>query len=378
MTDLTAYTADNPHEFALGICANLRETLGVDVLPILTSPAVPEPERIRRAAGLLLEGILDRADREQLNDFLSDPTDPAENPTIAWLLGLPAVPGAIEPEPNMAISEKDALTLQGYEGQKVYDYVFTLTKRFELMATSTTVGQLVAQMAAGAVISVGVPMAVGVIKALRAGSKLLAAMKLGITGIGMKTAITAVVVVLAALLFYLLYENPKKILGVVINNTDENFAVARWDQAGGNLHMEHGEMVNFMQDNSDGLDSPTLQLKQRVSFGPGDPDNIVFAGFYFADRNIGFRGAEGVAVFTSTTSSLSWAHMFAVPYTSDNGTNARWLDTPPDDLSKLYRDMYDSRKTRVDFTSNSFRFVSTVNNARGGVVACIAAINGPQ
>ena len=140
--------------------------------------------------------------------------------------------------------------------------------------------------------------------------------------------------------------------------------------------VEHGQMVNFMQDNEDGLSSPMLQLKQKLNFGPNDKDNMVFAGFYFADRNIGFRGAEGVVVFASKTSS-AFAHMFAVPYVNDNGTNMRLLSAPTDDLSKLYRDMYDSRQVRVDATSGSYRFTSTVNDAKGGVVGCVASIHGP-
>jgi hypothetical protein len=105
---------------------------------------------------------------------------------------------------------------------------------------------------------------------------------------------------------------------------------------------------------------------------------VVFAGFYFADRNVGFRGAEGVMVFTSQASSLLFAHMFAVPYVNDNGTNIRYLEARPTDMSKLYRDMYDSRQVRIDTTSNSYRLTATVNDARGGVVGCIASITGPS
>jgi hypothetical protein len=278
----------------------------------------------------------------------------------------------------MALSESDANIVISYQGDQLKTYLFNLTKRFENMANAQSVGVLVAEMAAGSIISVGVPAAVMTVKALRAGQTLLAAMRTGVLGIGMKTVITAVVVVLASLLLYLLWENPKKILGMVLNNTAENLVVNRWDAGDGDLHMEHGQMVDFMQDNEDGLNSPVIQVKQKLNFGPGDPDNVVFAGFYFADRNVGFRGAEGVMVFTSQTSSLLFAHMFAVPYVNDNGTNIRYLEARPTDMSKLYRDMYDSRQVRIDTTSNSYRLTATVNDARGGVVGCIASITGPS
>ncbi|MGI5211481.1 hypothetical protein [Plantactinospora sp. CA-290183] len=136
-------------------------------------------------------------------------------------------------------------------------------------------------------------------------------------------------------------------------------------------------MADFMEDHSDGnLDSPLVQLKQRLYFGEGVEDNVVWCGVYFADRNNGFRGAEGVMVFTSATanSTLKFAHMFAVPYTNDNGTNMR-LVSGDGDLSKLYREMYDSRRVRVDLVDSGYRLTATVNDARGGVVACIASIS---
>jgi hypothetical protein len=37
-----------------------------------------------------------------------------------------------------------------------------------------------------------------------------------------------------------------------------------------------------------------------------------------------------------------------------------------------------SVRVRVDTTSDKYRLVSTVDSARGGVVACIASISGPK
>lgn len=370
------YSEVSPREFALDVCAGLRIELGVDLVPILTATSLSGPARRKAACLALAEAIIDRAHRQGYQDFLDDPTDPVENPETAGLLGLGQPADEIDTEPNFVVSQHNARILAGYQGSTLRDYVFTLTKRFENMANASSIGVLVAEMASAAVISVSVPAAVATVKALRAKQTLLAAMRTGITSIGMKTAIAAVAAVLVALLLYLLFENPKKILGFVFNDTDDNFVVDKWRYAEGDLHMEHGEMVTFMEDHSTGdLDSPKIQLKARDFYGDGDGDNVVYAGVYFADRNIGFRGAEGVMVFSSTSSNLMFAHQFAVPYTNDNGTNIRLLNGGrPADLSKLYRAMYDARRVRYDYTESGYRLTSTVDDARGGVVACITSI----
>jgi hypothetical protein len=226
---------------------------------------------------------------------------------------------------------------------------------------------------------VGVPMAIGTIKALRAGMTVLNAVRAGITSIGLKTSIGAVVVVLVAFLLYLFLENPKKILGMVINDTDDHLIVKDWRKGvdGGtdsDLFMQHGHMVNFMQDNEEGLQSPQVQIRARAFFAEKDPDNVIFGGVYYADRNFGLRGAEGVMIFTAKNSSLRFAHMFAVPYFNDNGTNMRLLSGETGSIEQLYREMYDSRKVQLEFNDGGYHFRSGVDNARGGVVGCIGSI----
>ncbi|MGQ7334331.1 hypothetical protein ACTGXQ_13430, partial [Streptococcus suis] len=89
--------------------------------------------------------------------------------------------------------------------------------------------------------------------------------------------------------------------------------------------------------------------RQRFFFEPNDPDNVVFGGIYFADRNFGLRGSEGVMLFTSLNSPFSAAHLYAVPYVNDNGTNMRLMTGQKPNLETLFREMYDTRKVRVDF-----------------------------
>ncbi|MGQ7378966.1 hypothetical protein ACTGVF_11275, partial [Streptococcus suis] len=140
--------------------------------------------------------------------------------------------------------------------------------------------------------------------AWRGGATFLNALRAGITTLGMKTAITIIVIVLVAFLLYLFLENPKKVLALVFNDTAEDLVVTNWRAGveggtGGNLYVAHGHMENFMQDHASGdLDSPIVQIRQRFFFEPNDPDNVVFGGIYFADRNFGLRGSEGVMLFT--------------------------------------------------------------------------------
>jgi hypothetical protein len=137
--------------------------------------------------------------------------------------------------------------------------------------------------------------------------------------------------------------------------------------------MAFGHMAAFMKDNEEGLDSPAVQIRAMADFGPGDPDNILFGGIYFADRNFGLRGAEGVMLLTSKDEQLKFAHLFACPYFEDNGTYIGFPQ-PGQDIKSLYTDYYGKRKVSVDYTDKGYRLRANVNDARGGVVACIASI----
>lgn len=286
-----------------------------------------------------------------------------------------------ELEPNLSFTEHNFRILSNYQGDQVKNFLIQLTKRFESMANAKTPGQLALEIVGSSLVSVGTAMSKLTISAWRAGQPLLQAVRAGVTGVGLKTAVTVVIIILAALLLYLFLENPKKILGLICNDTDEDLIVKDWRKGvsggtGGDLYLEHGHMENFPEDHATGaLDSPLVQVRKRAFFGPGDEENVVFAGFYFGDRNFGLRGVEGVMLFSSTTSNLMFAHQFAVPYTKDNGTNMRFLTARPGSLPDLFRDMYNQRRVRVDITAEGYRLVSTVNDPRGGVVGLIASIS---
>jgi hypothetical protein len=368
---ISAYSHLSNRQFAEQIMESIKDRHGVDLRAIFVNDALSERQKARTARVRLLEALFEEAGRDTSGAVGFEATDFDEDTALLRLLDT-----EVDIEPNLALTQKDADFVMSRTGDEVREYLYTLTKRMENMQNAKTPGQLAIELAAGGLVSVGVPMAVGVIKALRAGQVLLSAIRAGVTSIGLKTAIGAVVVVLVGFLLYLFLENPKKILGMVINGTDENLVVKEWEKGvdgkkDGDLYMAFGHMASYMKDNEDGLGSPTVQIRARANFGANDPDNILFGGVYFADRNFGLRGAEGVMVFSSP--NIRFAHMFAVPYFEDNGAYIGFVDAGQD-IEKIYNDFYGRRQVSLDYTDRSHRFRANVNSARGGVVACIASI----
>ena len=370
----TTFNHLTPREMALDVCGRIQARHNVDLAAIMSSPSLSYKEKRRMMIEALLSAKFE-AEYQSGNEFFANETD-SDASELAQVKNLLADDSDIEP--NISFPKKNAAVVRNYTGSELKTYVYNLTKRFENMQVASTPGQLALEILGGGLLTVGVPMAVETVKAYKAmgaAAKLLPALKTGITKLGMKTAVAAVVVVLVALLLYLFLENPKKILAFVVNETDHDFIVKNWKKDGGDLHMEHGHMADFMEDNQFGdLSAPKVQIQRMVDFGDEDPESFVFAGVYFANKNFGMLGAEGIMRFTSLDGSLCFAHMFAVPYFKDNGTNIGIQKTTTADLAKLFRTMYDARVTRKDFVDGGYRLTSTVNDPRGGVVAAIASI----
>ncbi|WP_045876439.1 hypothetical protein [Pseudofrankia sp. DC12] len=358
-------------QFAEQIMDSIKERHGVDLHAIFSNDALSERKKARLARVRLLEALLTEANEPNSGAVDLDAADFDQDTALAQMLDT-----EIDIEPNLSLTRSDANYVMSLRGDGVREYLTMLTKRFENMQTAKTPGQLAIELTASGLISVGVPMAWEVIKALRAGQAVMAAIRTGISNIGMKTAIGAIVVVLVGFLLYMFLDNPKKILGMVINDTDEHLVVKNWEKGvdgkkDGDLYMAFGHMANFMQDNESGLVSPKVQIRARVNFGPNEPDNLVFAGIYFADRNVGIRGAEGVMIFSSPKVRI--AHLFAVPYFEDNGT---WMGfvNEGEDIEKIYKDFYARRQVSMSRTERNYRLGANVNAPRGGVVSCIASI----
>lgn len=367
----------SPRDFGLEILDRLEKRHDIRLRPIVFSEALSVSEKRERLTLCLLEAVVEDLARHWVDDGLEPPFDPESGDLDALVAA-----ASVEVEPNLIYREADALRIRGYQGDQLKTYVFGLTERLELMSNAKTPDQLARDIVAAGLVSVGVAMAVGTAKALAGGAGFLAAVGAGITGIGMATAIGVVVVILAILLLFLLLENPKKILGIVFNDSDENWVVHNWRRGvggdtGGDLFMQHGSMESFPEDHeTERLDSPKVQLRKRFFFAPGDADNSVCAGLFFADKSFGFRGSEGIMVLTASGNSRSVALQFAVPYTNDNGTNIEVLGSRPSpgSLPDRFRSMFNSRRVRIDRTEDGYRVVSTVNHPRGGVVALIASI----
>lgn len=355
------------------VIGNLKHELGVDILPILLDETLTYGQRRAKAAFLLTQAAVDRADA---GEYRAEWGPTAEFDEDAFLRVF--AEAEVDIEPNVIYTVNNAKTLSEYQGVDVKDYLYSLTKRFEAASKAQSAGMMALEIAGGAALSVGVPMAVGTFKAIRAGTRGVAAIRAGITSIGMKTAVATIIIVLVGMLLWLILENPKKCLGMVLNCTDDILVVKDWRNGvtgGGNsnLFMNHGDMKSFMQDYEEGDLNKKIQINKRVVFAPDDPENAVYAGMYFADKNAGFFGAEGIMIFNSTTTSLQFAHLFAVPYTNDNGTNIGLVTGTPDPKT-LFQTYYDARKVRVTPSGGGFTMTSTVNDARGGTVGCIASI----
>ncbi|HUR83149.1 MAG TPA: hypothetical protein VM733_20500 [Thermoanaerobaculia bacterium] len=350
------------------ILANLKKDVGVDLLPIFLDTTRDARELRREAATRLFEALVARA---QNSNDAAEWTGSDEGVLRAFAAD-------VDVEPNMIYTEENLKTLKGMRGQEIYDYLYSLTKRFEAMSKATSPGQLALQIIGAGLLSVSVPMAIGTIQALRvAGTTVAAALRAGIANIGMKTAVLAIAVALTTLIWWLIHDNPKKILGLVINETDEHLVVRNWRAGteggtGADLYMAHGDMKSFPQDYEEGVLAKKIQINKRAYFGPGDKENACYAGIFFAEKKTGFYGTEGIIVFSSTEGTPRFAQVFACPYTKDNGTAGRVLNGWPD-VQKLFDDLYDKRQVNFSTKEHGHEFVSSVNDARGGVAACISS-----
>ncbi|ADP84545.1 hypothetical protein [Pseudofrankia inefficax] len=367
----SAHVHLSDRQVAEQIMESIKERHGVDLYAIFSNDALSDRKKARLARVRLLEALLDEASQPDAGTVGLHAADFDEDTALARMLDT-----EVDIEPNLALTRGDATHVLSLRGDGVREYLLVLAKRFETMQTAKTPERLTIELAAAGLAGVGAPMTFEVIKELRAGQALTVAIRSAITTIGLTAAIAAVVAVLTGLLHYLSLDNPKKILGLVLNDTDEHLLVKGWKEGvdgkkDGDLYMASGHMAAFMQDNERGLLSPRVQVGARVSYGPDEPDTIVFAGIYVATRTIGLRGTTGVMIFSSP--SIRVAHLFAVPPFDDNGTYIGCVNEG-EDIEKIYQDFYAQRQVSVSRTERDYRLGANVNAAKGGVVSCIASI----
>lgn len=368
---MTELEAVDGREMALGIIDSFKTKYGVDLHEIISDSSLSTNEKIRKSQHGLLKAVLGRLGQ--------DDRYRKEEHTESVDGFLYALAADVEVEPNVSFVPQDLPIILSYEGADVLTYLKTLTKRFELMTESTSSAQFAIELVASGLIGLGVPAGYAAIKAYRAGKTIKESALAGVKGIGLKTAIAIALVILVILVIFFILENPKKFFGMVINQTPFNLIVENWEKGvggkqEGNLYMDHGTIKNFMQD-QESLSSPQYQIKGG-SFLDSPDDKLVFGGFYFADKRVGVYGTGGVMIFTSPdNSTLEVAHMFTCPYSVDNGTNMAVIaDGPVKSIKTLYKGMYDTRDVNVAVTEGNYELQSRINDARGGIVGCIASI----
>jgi hypothetical protein len=340
---------------AAQVIASLRNDVGVDLQPIFEDEHLAAHEKIRRARTALFHALCVRGGFDEQSFDMA----------------------AVDVEPNLFIEWREAGRVSQLTGPAVLQYVSTLTSRMEQMAKASGPDSLAKMIAEAGLASVGVSMMGETYAFLRGGQALQAALRLGIGRIGMASAVGAVVMVLAVLIYWFNEINPKKLLGVIINATSSALVVKNWRAGvdggrGSNLFMAHGTMKSFMQDYQSGDLSKVIQINAR--FEVSDRERICSAGLFFADKNFGSYGSEGIMVLSATDDAFHLAHMFAVPYHKDNGTNVAFCGRDLTDLEWLFRELYNQRGTRRQTYAGPYHASSTVNDARGGTVGCIAYV----
>ncbi|GAB3753188.1 hypothetical protein [Spirosoma pomorum] len=354
----------------LQIVANLESHYKVDLSSIINNSDLSYQESIKQFKNALIGAV------NAHQGFQSEEGDNTNNAS-----------DGPEEEPNIFMSRYNANIVADYTGDKVRTYVTSVSKTLENLAVANSVGQFVAETLGGTFLAVGIPVAIKVAARLIAKDTLNVALSTAIKGVGLKSAIAAVVLALAGILYWLIWEKEAKILGVIINDTDTDYYVPNWrlnvnGYSKGNLYMEYGTTENFMVGHLTGnIDSPEVQLKSRFP-DINDEETMVAAGLYYADRKAGFLGAEGIYVFIPRQGSdIGFAYQFAVPYSKSNRANLSVYSggeiTDKSVIQGMFRNLYNENKVGVDFTSGNCRFRSHIQSPSGGVICGLVSVSTP-
>jgi hypothetical protein len=238
--------------------------------------------------------------------------------------------GSLNVVPNVAVAEQSYKRIKGYQGQQIQNYLKGVIDNLSNLKTGMSPGEAAQTIAISGVASFGIAMIFGTFGALAGGSALLPAIAVGVAAMGSMSVVVGVaLVIVAELLIFFLVFNKKVFLGMVFNNTALALVVRDW-RAGtsgadrGDLFMNTGSTTSFMETNeTPNLDSPLVQVTERLFVSKGDPDNLVSAGIFCAEKNFGLFGTEGVMVLTSNKApNLRFAVLFACPYA---GYSSTWI-----------------------------------------------------
>lgn len=289
--------------------------------------------------------------------------------------------GGVNVVPDVAVTEQRYREIKQYQGQQINNYLKGVTDGLSLLKDNMTPGQAAGTIAASGLASFGAAMLWGTFTALQAGAAFIPALTAGVAAMGSMTVVVGVaLVIIAELLIFFLVLNKKVFLGMVFNNTGLNLVVRDWragtsGAARGDLFMNTGSMISFMETHENpNLDSPLVQVVSRLFVKPGDPDNLVSAGIFCAEKNIGFYGTEGVMLLSSqSTGSLRFAFVFACPYTLDNGVNV--AIGGPTSAKGYFDGLYGRRGIERVAAQGNFRLLAKVGFPRGGEACGFAALD---
>lgn len=354
------------HELAKEILENISNRVGIDLYALLTTDETPTPESIldfkkHIVQDAVLQFRKNTKDNNEEDFGVDDLDDDA-------LVNMALSPDA---EPNWMINPEVLAIIKSYTGEAVLTYLKTLTKRFEQITTSTSPGMVAVTLLSGGLVALGAQAGYGAWVNRALGMR--AAAIAGVRSVGMATVVSIAAVTLAMFILWLIFDNQKNVLGLVINESDNDLIVRNYGMITQEIYMESGSMKNFMID-QESLGSPKVQIKGGYT-DPDDPaESFHFGGIYFADKKVGFYGAEGVFVLTPRKGGERIAIMFASPYHADNGTNMKILNPSETELKKVYKDLYGSRKVNYSHRSGRISLQSHINSNRGGNVGNIAVI----
>jgi len=358
-------------DLAKEILDKISARVDVDLYAMITAEEAPGPDVVMAFKQHIVRDALSQFRKaEQANpaeDFgLMEMTDEALVLSVT----------KAEAEPNWMFNPQDLPIIKNYKGDRVLTYLKTLTKRFEQMTESGSPGKLAISLIAGGLVSLGARAGYGTWVAWRGGEAIRAAAITGIRSVGMGTVIGIAAVALAMLLFWLIFDNPKNVLGVVVNETEKDLIVKNYKKPKEEIYMESGKIKNFMQD-QESLSSPEVQIKGGYIDTDDPKESFYFGGVYFAEKKAGFYGAEGLFVLRPREGGARIAVMFACPYSANNGINMKVLKDSDTKLQAVYAELYESRKVNYTYDKNGIKLQSRINDKRGGNVGNIAFIKLP-
>ena len=363
------------HAFALSVLQRIEENTGLQFGPVFEGDRSAAQVR-QEIHSLILDWVEQRiADVEPSAEW------PRADPRInvrEVLFG--AGMGDVKVVPNVAVTEQRFKEVSKYRGSEIDRYLRCITNGLSLLKEGMTPEQAARTIAQTTLASFGIAMIAGTFSALLGGAALLPALTAGVVAMGsMAVVVGTALTIVAEILIFFLVLNKKVFLGMVFNDTDHDFVVRNW-RAGttgrdaGDLFMNTGSMTSFMDMHSTPeLDSPLVQVASRESIARGDPDNLVCAGIFCAEKKIGVFGTEGVMLLSSRTlPQLVFALLFACPYNLDNGVNVQI--GAPQPARAYFERLYRARGIERHTGGQGFEFFARVAAPRGGEACGFAVL----